>query len=183
MCTQFLSPTRASFTSPFALQMLISSWLKLTLSPSVHPIAPATVCLDFPIYPSLPRIPVIPGTCCCHFCSSDGEINILFSFHCWRCLLADLQLGCDQSLLKSVRGIPFLHWVWMSLLQTYEASATCPYGKEVKTLTIAPKTKMPGKTVSVLPLTLLGPGSRSAQLPTGKLCIYCAASRITEALL
>lgn len=73
--------------------------------------------------------------------------------------------------------------VWISLVKTHKASVPCSCGKQVKILTIPPKIKIPVKTVSVLPLTLLKPESHSAQLSTGNLCIYCTESRITEALL
>lgn len=81
------------------------SWLELTFCPLTLLTAPVTTYLDFQIYSSLPSL--IPSTCHCRFCSLGREKNIIFSYNCCPCVLADLQLDCDQSLLKWVRAEPW----------------------------------------------------------------------------
>lgn len=188
METQFLSPPPASLTSPSALQMLIFSQLKLTLSPSVllafplHGLSnlPKALRCSYPMYlPSLPYPLGMPllFTRCWH---------VFFSFNCWSCMLADLKLFSGQSLLKDQPGwiqTSVIHGVWVTLWLTHKSSLPWSCRKQVKILTIPTKIKVPGKTVGVLLLNLLRSKSPSPQLLTGKLCIYCTESRITESLL
>lgn len=182
MYTRFLSPTCVSLTSPFALQVLVFSWFKLTLSPPPLVATPATTC-DFQTYPSLPNPPLSPYTCHCHFCSLAGEISIF-----WPCLVADhpIRLGLKPTEVNA--GYTTVSTgLWISLLQPHKASVPCPCGKQVWPYWPFDHTDhctyWPFHLKWRSQLPLLRPGSLSAQLPTGWLCTYWTASRITKALL